>query len=94
MTSSELCPEIWLQFQRTDHSFTVTPTGAHGSSISAMPISLGSWDELATKLEQAGFSPNSVNVLKERLEDHAVAIVGPVSMTIDQLAVLGIRQAA
>lgn len=94
MTSSELCPNIWLQFQKTDHSFTVTPAGAYGSSISATPIPLGSWDELASKLKQAGFNPDSVSVLKERLEDHAVAIVGPVSMTIDQLAVLGIRRAA
>lgn len=86
--------DIWLQFQQTNHNFTVARTGAYGSGAAGAPIPLGGWDEVSTKLERAGFSTDRIGALKERLEDHAVAIVGPVSMTAEQLAALGIRQAA
>lgn len=85
---------IWLQFQKTNHIFTVSRTGAYGRGASGTPIPLGGWDETSTKLEQAGFSKERIGVLKERLEDHADAIVGPVSMTFEELAVLGMQQAA
>jgi Fe2+ or Zn2+ uptake regulation protein len=91
---TEQRPAVWLHFQQVGHNFMVTRTAAYGSGAAGTAIPLGgTWDEVSTKLEQAGFSTNGIGVLKERLEDHAVAIVGPVSMTVEQLAVLGIQQA-
>jgi alpha-D-ribose 1-methylphosphonate 5-triphosphate synthase subunit PhnI len=52
------------------------------------------WDEVSSKLEQAGFSRDRITVLKERLEHHADAVVGPESMNDEELAALGIQQAA
>lgn len=93
-SKKEPYPDIWLQFQKTDHHFTVTRTGAYGSGAAGAPILVGDWDEVSNRLEQAGFNANRIRELKERLEDHAVAIVGPISMTAEQLAVFGIRHAA
>lgn len=94
MKEAERQPDIWLQFQKTDHKFTVSRTGAYGGGAAGIRISLGDWYEVSTKLERAGFSAERISILKERLEDHAVAIVGPVSMTVEELAALGIQQAA
>jgi ATP-dependent DNA ligase len=94
MKRAEKREDIWLQFKQTNHNFTVSLTGAYGRGTSGASIPLGGWDEVSTKLEQAGFSRERIDVLKQRLEDHADAIVGPVNTTVEELAILGIRQAA
>lgn len=95
MDRTEQLQDVWFQFQKVGEGFMVSRTTAHGRRASGPPIPLGgTWDEVSTKLEQAGFSTDRIRVLRERLEDHAEAIVGPVSMSIQQLAALNIRQAA
>jgi hypothetical protein len=95
MEWTEQRQDIWLQFQKIGHIFMVSRTAAYGRHASGPPIPIGgTWDQVSTKLQQAGFSTERIRVLRERLEDHAEAIVGPVSMSVEQLAVLDIRQAA
>ncbi len=95
METTERCQDVWLQFQKVGEVFMVSRTTSYGTHASDPPIRLGgTWDEVSNKLEQAGFSTSRISVLRERLEDHAEAIVGPVSMSIQQLSVLDIRQAA
>lgn len=95
MERTEQRPDVWLHFQKLGEMFMVSRTTAYGRRACGPPIPLvGTWDEVSTKLEQAGFSADRIRVLRERLEDHAEAIVGPENMSIQQLAVLGIRQAA
>jgi hypothetical protein len=95
MDRTESRQDVWLQFQKVGESVGVSQTAEYGRRASGPPIPLGgTWDEVSTKLQQAGFSTDRIRVLRERLEDHADAIVGPVSMSIQQLATLGIRQAA
>jgi hypothetical protein len=95
MKQTEQRQDVWLHFQKAGDNFTVTLTGAFGSGTASTPIPLGGdWGKVAGKLEQAGFSANRISVLKERLEDHAVAIVGPVNMSAKELAVFGIQQTA
>jgi hypothetical protein len=93
MERTEQRQDVWLQFQKVGEMFMVSRTTATRASGPPIPLG-GTWDEVSTKLEQAGFSTDRIRVLRERLEDHAEAIVGPVSMSIQQLAALDIRQAA
>jgi hypothetical protein len=94
MEATEQCEYVWLQFQKVGEIFMVSRTTAYGRRACGPPIPLGSWAEVSTKLEQAGFSTDRIRVLRDRLEDHAVAIVGPEGMSVQQLAVLDIGQAA
>lgn len=55
MKKAEQRQYLWLQFQKTNHNFTVSRTEAYGRGATDMPIPLGDWDEASTKLEQAGF---------------------------------------
>jgi hypothetical protein len=94
MEATEQCQYVWLQFEKIGEIFMVNRTTAYGRRASGRPIPLGSWAEVSTKLEQAGFSRDRIRVLRDRLEDHAVAIVGPENMSVEQLAVLDIGQTA
>jgi len=86
--------ELWLYFQKIDTLFQVmmtpaVPEGA-GPVPSFTPIA-GSLPELAQKLSCAGWQAKGVEDVQNQLRERGGAQTGPVRMTAEQCAVLGLK---
>jgi hypothetical protein len=84
--------ELWLHFLESDTMFQVmmTPAGGEGRVPTFTPIA-GSLPELAQKLSRAGWQAKGVEDVQKQVRETGVAQMGPVRMTAEQCAVLGLK---
>jgi len=85
--------DIWLHFHvLPSATYLVTRSAAQGSGAMGSPVPFArNWNEAAQKLSQAGLTNETIVSIGKELNAHGAAQCGPIRMTSQQGAVLGLH---